>query len=319
MYRKLSVGLAALVVVGCSGSSEPATREGATTQARPDSASAAAAGHDMHSMGTDSAKGDSAVAHAGMQHDTAPGGQAMNHAGMAGMGATSTAGSGSMKGMAHDATGGTTNHARMQHGSTPSGQTRAGMQHGGATGRGAQGMDHSRMGAGTGSMDHSRMNMGTPSAGASRNTGAHSMAGMDHSRMGPATRSTGQTEGSMDHSRMSGMQRGTARGAPAADHSGMAGMQHGGSTGNRGGQPANAAGMDHASMGHGAAAPPGGTNAGWSRTSAAVPADRATDKLLTLVGELVRDPAVQEEIREDPVLRAAWSDPGVRQVVTKRP
>jgi hypothetical protein len=60
-------------------------------------------------------------------------------------------------------------------------------------------------------------------------------------------------------------------------------------------------------------------NHGGSRTPASVPADRATDKLLTLVGELVRDPAVQEEIREDPALREAWSDPGVRQIVTKRP
>jgi hypothetical protein len=50
-----------------------------------------------------------------------------------------------------------------------------------------------------------------------------------------------------------------------------------------------------------------------------VPADRATDKLLTLVGELVRDPAVQQQIREDPALREAWEDPGVRRVVTKQP
>jgi hypothetical protein len=60
-------------------------------------------------------------------------------------------------------------------------------------------------------------------------------------------------------------------------------------------------------------------NHGGSRTPAAVPADRATEKLLTLVGELVRDPAVQEKIREDSALREAWSDPGVRQVVTNRP
>ncbi|HYW06126.1 MAG TPA: hypothetical protein VE913_04165, partial [Longimicrobium sp.] len=72
MYGKLSVGLAALVMAGCSGSSEPATREGATTQARPDSApaSAAAAGHDMAAMGNDSATGHSGAAHARMQHGT---------------------------------------------------------------------------------------------------------------------------------------------------------------------------------------------------------------------------------------------------------
>jgi hypothetical protein len=44
-----------------------------------------------------------------------------------------------------------------------------------------------------------------------------------------------------------------------------------------------------------------------------------TDKLLTLVGELVRDSAVQREIRKDPALREAWEDPGVRRVVTQQP
>lgn len=81
--------------------------------------------------------------------------------------------------------------------------------------------------------------------------------------------------------------------------------------------------MNHAAMGHGAATRPSAASAGMdhggSRKPAAVPADRATNKLLTLVGELVRDPAVQEEIQEDPALREAWSDPGIRQVVTKRP
>ncbi|HEX8673873.1 MAG TPA: hypothetical protein VF710_18390, partial [Longimicrobium sp.] len=63
----------------------------------------------------------------------------------------------------------------------------------------------------------------------------------------------------------------------------------------------------HAAMGHGTAA------------STDPAEDRATDKLLSLVGELVRDPAVQQEIRDDPALREAWEDPGVRRVVTKQP
>jgi hypothetical protein len=53
--------------------------------------------------------------------------------------------------------------------------------------------------------------------------------------------------------------------------------------------------------------------------AAAAPADEATRKLLTLAGELVRDPVVQREIQRDSVLREAWSDPDVRRVVTQRP
>jgi hypothetical protein len=47
--------------------------------------------------------------------------------------------------------------------------------------------------------------------------------------------------------------------------------------------------------------------------------DEGTRKLLNLAGELVRDPAVQREIQQDPALREAWSDPAVRRVVTTQP
>jgi hypothetical protein len=47
--------------------------------------------------------------------------------------------------------------------------------------------------------------------------------------------------------------------------------------------------------------------------------DAATAKLLELGGALVRDTAVQRRIREDPALRAGWSDPGVRRVIEARP
>jgi hypothetical protein len=53
--------------------------------------------------------------------------------------------------------------------------------------------------------------------------------------------------------------------------------------------------------------------------TAARPVDEGTRKLLDLAGELVRDPAVQREIQQDPTLREAWSDPAVRRVVTKQP
>jgi hypothetical protein len=46
-------------------------------------------------------------------------------------------------------------------------------------------------------------------------------------------------------------------------------------------------------------------------------ADEGTRKLLDLAGELVRDPTVQREIQQDPALREAWSDPGVRRVMTQ--
>lgn len=69
-------------------------------------------------------------------------------------------------------------------------------------------------------------------------------------------------------------------------------MQHGGM-----------AGMQHGAEGMGGMAP----------------ADPATEKLLLLAAELVRDPAVQQRIQRDPVLRNRWQDEGVRQVLLSRP
>ncbi len=58
-------------------------------------------------------------------------------------------------------------------------------------------------------------------------------------------------------------------------------------------------------------------HAGHAQATAAT--DEGTRKLLELAGELVRDPVVQREIQRDPELREAWSDPGVRRVITGRP
>jgi hypothetical protein len=91
------------------------------------------------------------------------------------------------------------------------------------------------------------------------------------------------------------MEHGQGTSAAAGAH---AGMQH---------TPAAASAGGHAGMAHGSGAP-----AARNRV-----ADEGTRKLLGLAGELVRDPAVQREIQQDPALREAWSDPGVRRVVTQ--
>lgn len=80
-------------------------------------------------------------------------------------------------------------------------------------------------------------------------------------------------------------------------------MQHGNTPGSAGGDmPA----MQHGDMNM------GGTQA------ALLPADVATEKLLTLVRELVEDPAVQQEIQQDPALREAWTNTGVRRILLNR-
>lgn len=131
--------------------------------------------------------------------------------------------------------------------------------------------------------------------------------------------------------------------ATATDHAAMGhGAAHGGGStrsGTTGGHAGHAAGArqgasaSHASTspasagatGHGGHAPPttGGAHAGMQHgrpgAGAPLPAGPGTDKLLTLVGELVRDPVVRERIQEDPALREGWSDPGVRRIVTRAP
>jgi hypothetical protein len=90
------------------------------------------------------------------------------------------------------------------------------------------------------------------------------------------------------------MGHGQAASAPAGAH---AGMQH----------APDAATGGHAGMAHGSGTPAARSQA----------ADEGIRKLLDLAGELVRDPAVQREIQQDSALREAWSDPGVRRVVTQ--
>lgn len=82
-------------------------------------------------------------------------------------------------------------------------------------------------------------------------------------------------------------------------------------------------GMDHAAMSGAAPVRPSASTSATATTSplgAGLGApDAATEKLLTLVGELVKDPRVQEQIQQDSALREAWAKPAVRQVVTQRP
>lgn len=128
-----------------------------------------------------------------------------------------------------------------------------------------------------------------------------------------ADTSGGGAMAGMGHSNMPGMsgsdRSGEDAAATAMDHSGMAGMDHS----NMPGMQTPAAGrqemqgMDHSRMGGMQPVPAGG-----------MPAS-GTDKLMTLVAELVRDPAVQERIRQDSVLRASWEDPDVRRILLNRP
>ena len=170
--------------------------------------------------------------------------------------------------------------------SVDTGSAYAGMQHGAAS---HEGMDHGAASgqahastSGAQAMDHSRMGHSTTEPA------SHSGS---HARSGRAA------AGTTDHAQHSGARRNANRPAESShsDHSTATGTE------------TASASTNHAAMGHSTAA------------STRPAEDRATDKLLTLVGELVRDPAVQQEIRDDPALREAWEDPGVRRVVTKQP
>jgi uncharacterized protein involved in copper resistance len=151
------------------------------------------------------------------------------------------------------------------------------------------GMDHADMPG----MQHDTMSgaggAGAMNHGAGRG-GTGAMAGMDHSQMEMGGRSAGMQ--GMDHSRM------------AASGETMAGMQHG-----------NMQGMQHGTMNMPA-------EQGMSRPASAADllgAGEGTEKLLTLVRELVRDPVVQQQIQQDPALRQAWADPGVREIILREP
>ncbi|HEX8455298.1 MAG TPA: hypothetical protein VF647_24685 [Longimicrobium sp.] len=172
--------------------------------------------------------------------------------------------------------------------SVDTGSAHAGMQHGAAA---HEGMDHGAAGgqahaatSGAQAMDHSRM--GHTAAESASHSGSHARSGR-------------AAAGTTDHTQHSGARRNANRPAESS-HSAV---DHATATGTE----TASASTNHAAMGHSTAA------------STRPAEDRATDKLLTLVGELVRDPAVQQEIRDDPALREAWEDPGVRRVVTKQP
>ncbi|MBA2556153.1 MAG: hypothetical protein H0V12_02215 [Chloroflexi bacterium] len=181
------------------------------------------------------------------------------------------------------------------------------------------------------------------SAANGHSAGDHGMAGMDHGAAPAGAAGSTSMEGmdhgamaGMDHSRMGGMQHGQTQHAqtaqtPGMDHSRMGGMQHGQT---QHGQTAQPRGMDHSSMPgiqHGTMNVRGGDGMrrdgampgmdhsrmdGMEQRPAGVPWDDAgMEKLLLLVAELVRDPAVQARIQADSVLRRRWEDEGLRRVL----
>lgn len=329
MYRSITATvLAALIVSGCSGGDESGEAGAAGEGAAPAPRAAMPDSMDHGNM-------------PGMDHDTAsasPGGTgAMNHG-------TVQGGAGAMVGMDHSKMGGGDRSAPMAgmdhsqmastRGSRQAGSM-AGMDHSrmnmgqaqGAREGAMRGMDHARMSASAGSgrqgsmqgMDHSRMNMGGGASGAA--------AGIDHAQMGHTTaaprggaqpmmdrsrmsaRGNGATVGGMDHSQMSMGSRGTPR--PSA---GTAGTEHGAMT-----MPQSRSGSVPV-MQHGAMSMPRRPGmTGMGEAPALLPANEGTEKLLTLVGALVRDPVVQQEIQQDPALREAWADPDVREIVLRQP
>lgn len=286
MYGKYALSLAAaLAVAGCSrtGGSES---EDPPAQAVRDSAATPAAGgaHAMHD--TTAADSGAAQGMAGMDHSTMPG---MDHA---------AAGGGGPAGAAHSGAHGAASAEAAGH---------AAMGHSGADG------------AGTPGADHAGMNHGGATSTGEGPSGAH--AGMNHG----GAAGTGQAAAAGGHA---GHTPAQAQGA------GHAGMAHAGQAASGRAQHGAAGGSDHAAMGHGEAT---SASAGAQHTPAAAgghggmdhgsgvaaarsqAADEGTRKLLDLAGELVRDPAVQREIQQDPALREGWADPGVRRVVTKQP
>jgi hypothetical protein len=118
---------------------------------------------------------------------------------------------------------------------------------------------------------------------------------------GHSAQSGGASHAATNHGRSTGASN--AHGSHAA----AGGQSHTAAHAAAGGATNPHAGLNHDASGH---AMPG---------MAPRPVDDGTRKLLELTGELVRDPAVQREIQQDPALREAWSDPAVRRVVTKQP
>lgn len=122
--------------------------------------------------------------------------------------------------------------------------------------------------------------------------------GMDHSRMDHAEASRQGSGATADHA-------GHGASAPreaAADHA-----RHAAAPAHRETEPSRAVADPHA--GH--LAPGGSAIASGDPTA-------DTEKLLTLVAELVQDSVVQRRIQEDPVLREKWQDPAVRRIILQR-
>ena len=313
MRIKLAAAVAAAVVLaGCGRSSEPGDQAARREPQRDTATAAALAGHDMAGM-RDSTAAAVPGTMGGMEHgsggDTAHAGMQMPHAG--------SAGAGSMAGMDHS--------------------SMAGMKQGAASG--------ARSGGRVAGMDHSNM-AGMNDGAAGRRRGGGAMEGTHHSGMAgiahDGVRASGnrRSMAGMDHSGMAGMRHDGAGGRSSAgmagmNHSGMAGMA--GTGARAGGEHARMPGMDRSAAagmaGHQGHAAASGEMSGISGMShagmqpgmrmggeaARVPADAATAKLLELGSALVRDTAVQRRIREDPALRAGWSDPDVRRVIEGRP
>ncbi len=134
---------------------------------------------------------------------------------------------------------------------------------------------------------------------------------------------------------------GSAGATPVMDHAAMAEADRSDPTNTSGEhpmdhEPADIEQMDHGQMDSSPAqsaspvmdhahSPAGGTqdSSGPAHTMDGMPAGARTvehgDPLLMLVRALVQDSVVQRKIEGDPILREAWSDPGVRDVILEQP
>ena len=184
------------------------------------------------------------------------------------------------------------------------------------------GMDHSKMpgmakpdsvsgsqpASGMAGMDHATMpGMSKTAPATGRATPSGSMAGMDHSNMPGMTKASGSASAATRPNPMARM-----------DHSNMPGMTKAPSTAPRPAPATAMAGMDHSNMPGMAksATSAGGTTPAAIMEFGASPAD---EKLRQIVAALVRDSVVQRRIAADSVLRRAWDNAAVRQLILTTP
>jgi len=224
--------------------------------------------------------------------------------------ADSTAG---MAGMDHSAMG----HAHAD-GTAAAGTDHS--AHGGSAGRPSSGAAHAgghgRASTGGASAGHAGMNHATPRTSSAAAHAGHTAesrgtthAGTNHNRGTEVSNAHGSHAATGGQSQTAAYASGTT--AAAGSHAGHE-KRTAGAASHAGAHAAGGAANAHAGMNHGASGHA-------MQTTASRPVDEGTRKLLDLAGELVRDPAVQREIQQDPALRDAWSDPAVRRVVTKQP